>query len=196
MTCRRTLADRVTQTREFLASRSACGNLQHCYFASPLHHAPLYSSSLRPTQTIRRPAHNDRLQVLKIPLTNQLELCVPPTIGISLFMNPPSSLTRDISPPLISKRLRSRTTKAVYEDYPSSEHARPSLAAIEAGEVCIRDHLSYFASRLQQAIRPPISDTPRLSISEFESLYQRNESPLGRHFVVHQHDHPISGTST
>lgn len=108
-------------------------------------------------------------------------------------MNPPSSLTREISPPLVRNTSRSSTTQAIHRN-DCSPKSRPSLAAIEAGQARIRDHLSYFASHLQRAARPSVLDTPRLSIPDLQSLYQRNENSRGRHFVVHQHDHPISGT--
>ena len=66
-----------------------------------------------------------------------------------------------------------------------------SLAAIEAGEAQIRDHLEYFAKNLKEVSRP--TSQPRISIEDFKNLYQRNEHKHGRHFVIHQHDHPISG---
>ncbi|KAL8773660.1 MAG: hypothetical protein Q9209_001426 [Squamulea sp. 1 TL-2023] len=68
----------------------------------------------------------------------------------------------------------------------------PSLAAIEAGEIQIQDHFSHFSSHLAAAVRPSISG-PRLPIPAFVDLYKRNCHPHGRHFVVHQHDHPIAG---
>jgi len=71
--------------------------------------------------------------------------------------------------------------------------ANPTLAAIEAGQAQIRDHLEYFAKHFESVLRPPRS--PRLTIDDFRLLYKRNQHPQGRHFVVHQHDHPISGTT-
>jgi hypothetical protein len=67
----------------------------------------------------------------------------------------------------------------------------PSLAAIEAGEAQVRDHLAYFAKHLSAAKRP--SPGPSISITDFQKLYKRNLDPNGHHFVIHQHDHPISG---
>ncbi|KAI4211294.1 MAG: hypothetical protein L6R36_009507, partial [Xanthoria steineri] len=68
----------------------------------------------------------------------------------------------------------------------------PTPASIEAGEIQIQDHLSYFSNHLARAVRPE-NPGPRLSTPDFVTLYQRNYHPQGRHFVVHQHDHPIAG---
>ena len=32
-----------------------------------------------------------------------------------------------------------------------------------------------------------------LSVGAFENLYERNQHVHGRHFVIHQHDHPVAG---
>jgi len=122
----------------------------------------------------------------------------------------PASLTRGISPP--PKRKASTTGVAdltrvgdgadtqgaegeneIKNDKVMLLDANPMLAAIEAGQVQIRDHLEYFAKHFESVLRPPRS--PRLSIDDFRLLYKRNQQPHGRHFVVHQHDHPISGTT-
>lgn len=94
----------------------------------------------------------------------------------------PSTLSRDISPP------PSRKPSTRQDD---RNDAGPTLAAIEAGQAEIRDHLEYFAKHLE-AIRRP-HPGPQLSIEDFRSLYKRNEHERGCHFVVHQHDHPVSG---
>ncbi|KAF4273643.1 hypothetical protein KXX33_000278 [Aspergillus fumigatus] len=73
---------------------------------------------------------------------------------------------------------------------PSSE---PSLAAIEAGLVEVTDHLKIFSSRLARCARPVSPQVPRLPIRDWVELYERNLHPNGRHFVIHQHDHPIAG---
>ncbi|KAE8160297.1 DNA polymerase ligase-domain-containing protein [Aspergillus tamarii] len=112
-----------------------------------------------------------------------------------------SSLDAPVSPP----RKRS-TTKATHLSKTSSkpktseqqaksfnDKGRHDLAAIEAGQVEVTDHLSIFSSRLSQAARPAVSQSPRLQIPDWVSLYQRNQYPEGRHFVIHQHDHPIAG---
>lgn len=92
-------------------------------------------------------------------------------------MKQPDSLARDISPPPTRKRPDAR--------------AEPTVAAVEAGQAEIRNHLEYFSKHLQELSRP--TNGPRLSIDAFRSLYARNQHPKGRHFVIHQHDHPISG---
>ena len=93
----------------------------------------------------------------------------------------PSTLSRDISPP----PTRKASTQTNHKEL------NPSLAAIEAGQGEITDHLEYFANHLAAAYRP--CPDPRLSIEDFRSLYKRNEHKHGCHFVVHQHDHPVSG---
>ena len=76
----------------------------------------------------------------------------------------------------------------------SKPDSPPNLAAIEAGQIEVTDHLGIFSSRLSQCIRPlPPSEVPRLQIADWTNLYRRNESPHGRHFVIHQHDHPVAG---
>lgn len=115
-----------------------------------------------------------------------------------------STLSRDISPPPRRKSSNEQDFHGGAEqaqEYDAGDirivglpasHAAPTLAAIEAGEAQIRDHLAYFAKHLGAAIRP--SSKPAITIDEFEELYKRNQHRHGRHFVVHQHDHPISGT--
>lgn len=112
-------------------------------------------------------------------------------------MADPKSLKRQISPPPTRKlsevdgdseprqRKRSRIT-------PTS-NATPSLAAVEAGQAEIQDHLEYFATRLEPLARPVKAGQPRLSFKAYRDLYLRNQNDTGRHFVVHQHDHPVAG---
>lgn len=103
------------------------------------------------------------------------------------------TLSRDVSPPPTRRnQIASDESSSKEEDV--LQHGEPTLAAIEAGEAHIRDHLSYFLRRLSKVSRPVI-DAPRLALSEFSELYRRSEHKNGRHFVVHQHDHPISGTN-
>ena len=71
------------------------------------------------------------------------------------------------------------------------DDAPPSLAAIEAGTKRIEDHLEYFSKSFRTALRSVAS--PPLSIDGFGQLYRRNQHRQGHHFVVHQHDHPVSG---
>lgn len=97
---------------------------------------------------------------------------------------PPTSLQAPISPPKLN---RSRPNP-----HNQDESNAPTPASTEAGEIQIQDHLSYFSNHLARAVRPE-NPGPRLSIPDFVTLYQRNCHPHGRHFVVHQHDHPIAG---
>lgn len=101
------------------------------------------------------------------------------------------TLDRDISPP----PLRKSSAVAISHAHDAKDETLrdPSLAAIEAGEAEIRDHLAYFVKRLSAVVRPSIG--PKLSFNAFEELYKRNQHKHGHHFVVHQHDHPISGSS-
>lgn len=69
----------------------------------------------------------------------------------------------------------------------------PNLAAIEAGNLEVTDHLAVFASRLGECSRPSHPQLPRLPLAAWTDLYQRNQHPNGRHFVIHQHDHPVAG---
>ncbi|KAJ5096036.1 hypothetical protein NUU61_005392 [Penicillium alfredii] len=71
----------------------------------------------------------------------------------------------------------------------------PSLAAIEAGQVEVTDHLSIVSTKLRQYMRfhSYPQPTPRIPIEQWVELYRRNEHPEGRHFVIHQHDHPLAG---
>ncbi|KAF2483484.1 DNA polymerase ligase-domain-containing protein [Neohortaea acidophila] len=119
-------------------------------------------------------------------------------------MSTPLTLKRDISPPPLrkgstvqttngDKRRKSSLTDCSRRDdeQKNLSSAGPSLAAIEAGQVEIRNHLDYFTSHFKQVLRP--ATTARLDIDEFNQLYRRNRHVHGRHFVVHQHDHPVSG---
>jgi hypothetical protein len=114
----------------------------------------------------------------------------------------PNSLARDISPPPIRKPPDTRTS--TNETNPTEEQAEtereqrtasdgPSLAAIEAGEAQVRDHLEYFSHHFRLTSRDNPSALPRITIDDFQELYRRNNRPNGCHFVIHQHDHPISG---
>jgi len=102
--------------------------------------------------------------------------------------SPPTSLEAPISPPPSTRSIKRRKE---HQDDPSS---LPNLAAIEAGEARIDDHLSVFSEQLSQHIRP-CAAVPGglLSIDEFRDLYRRNQHRHGRQFVVHQHDHPVAG---
>ncbi|CAO2657537.1 Nn.00g036630.m01.CDS01 [Neocucurbitaria sp. VM-36] len=114
-------------------------------------------------------------------------------------MDLPSSLARDISPPRPLKRRRTpgRTTPldaTTTYDYPKpTPSTEPTLAAVEAGKAKVDDHLTYFKDHLAKASRKTASETPRLSISNFSTLYQNNYHENGNHFVIHQHNHPRAG---
>lgn len=108
---------------------------------------------------------------------------------------PPRSLRASISPPP-SRTRRTKpfpTSNNNNEPEPSPPHyiepQTPTLAAIEAGRAQIQNHLEYFSTLLSHHA----SSTSRLSIPSFKDLYRPNEHPHGRHFVIHQHDHPVAG---
>ncbi|KAI9879590.1 MAG: hypothetical protein M1830_008040 [Pleopsidium flavum] len=110
---------------------------------------------------------------------------------------PPTSLVAPISPPhldtkTISDRLRpqSNTEKRGKQQSTASS---PTLAAIEAGEAQIRDHLAYFSKHLGKVTKPCSPPAPQLSNIDFVKLYKRNGNTHGHHFVIHQHDHPVAG---
>ncbi|GAB7338476.1 hypothetical protein MBLNU457_4757t1 [Dothideomycetes sp. NU457] len=112
-------------------------------------------------------------------------------------MSSPASLKRQISPPPFRKPAQSDQLRKSKTDQASSpqlaEDHRPSLAAIEAGEAEIEDHLDHFASVLRSQKQPSRPALPELSIDGFRDLYERNQHANGHHFVVHQHDHPVAG---
>ncbi|KAF2440339.1 hypothetical protein P171DRAFT_499674 [Karstenula rhodostoma CBS 690.94] len=95
----------------------------------------------------------------------------------------PSTLTRDISPPP-RQRKRRKEAGAV---------PPPMLAAVGAGRTRIEQHLEYFKERLSKVCRPVEEGVPRILTEDWTRLYQRNEHEHGNHFVVHQHNHPVSG---
>lgn len=105
-----------------------------------------------------------------------------------------SSLKAPVSPPQRKRQIRSQAAEASQRSSasPNNEH---NLAAIEAGEVKVDDHLGIISAKLHQFIQPSLKSQqmPRLSIAEWVDLYQRNDHPEGRHFVIHQHDHPVAG---
>lgn len=94
----------------------------------------------------------------------------------------PFSLNRAVSPPLPSRK---KTTV---------QPQKSTTAAVEAGEVDVEDHVSFFSEKLLAARLPNTPGSPRLDHSEWLNLYRRNLTDKGRHFVIHQHDHPVAGT--
>ncbi|GIK03540.1 hypothetical protein Aspvir_007612 [Aspergillus viridinutans] len=114
-----------------------------------------------------------------------------------------STLDAPVSPPRRRSRVKkvsndqrepsissAKQTNVADSKNPGSE---PSLAAIEAGAIEVTDHLKIFSSRLARCARPVSPQVPRLPIRDWVDLYERNLYPNGRHFVIHQHDHPIAG---
>ncbi|OJJ41014.1 hypothetical protein ASPWEDRAFT_102577 [Aspergillus wentii DTO 134E9] len=109
-----------------------------------------------------------------------------------------SSLNEPVSPP------RRRSTANKNHKAPLSPHppegaetrtqSPPNLASIEAGQVEVTDHLGIFSSQLSQYVRPAgFLQSPRLQIADWVDLYRRNLHPYGKHFLIHQHDHPVAG---
>lgn len=117
----------------------------------------------------------------------------------------PNTLARDISPPPSRKTsvVKSATgdvegTSTAHQDTSDGVNAAPdgpSLAAIEAGEAQVRDHVEYFSRHLHEASRKTPPSVPRLPTDGFRDLYKRNQHARGCHFVIHQHDHPVAGSS-
>ncbi|KAI5358206.1 Putative DNA ligase D, 3'-phosphoesterase domain-containing protein [Septoria linicola] len=103
----------------------------------------------------------------------------------------PATLVRDVSPPPLRKHSTIHASLAGDVRRDERQDEKSKAAAIEAHEVTIRDHLTYFVQHLSSASMP--SAGPRISIEHFRNAYLRNLHAKGAHFVVHQHDHPISG---
>lgn len=107
---------------------------------------------------------------------------------------PPHSLRASISPPpsRIRKTILQPTSYSAGQDLSSArrlEDTTPSLAAVEAGQAQISNHLEYFSSHISLSAK---ASAP-LSVRAFEDLYKRNQHKHGRHWVIHQHDHPVAG---
>lgn len=117
--------------------------------------------------------------------------------------SPPTSLEAPISPPPLKRRktaLDSTTDLSPSLENDDSK-SLSSLAAIEAGEARIEDHLLYFSELLSRYVREPrggleCEKREVMGFDKWMDLYRRNEHLRGRHFVVHQHDHPVAGGST
>jgi len=109
--------------------------------------------------------------------------------------NTPTSLRASISPP--PPRIKRTKLRGLGpSDEQHGETPTPNLAAIEAGRAQIPNHLAHFSTHLSPLVRP-VPDTssqpPRLSMHAWKNLYIRNQHPQGRHWVIHQHDHPVAG---
>ena len=124
----------------------------------------------------------------RIPIISSLDAPVSPPRRRSCPEQRPSAT------PVLSGRDNTSVNSPQETPPDSKPDSPPNLAAIEAGQIEVTDHLGIFSSRLSQCIRPlPPSEVPRLQIADWTNLYRRNESPHGRHFVIHQHDHPVAG---
>ena len=107
-----------------------------------------------------------------------------------------TSLDAPISPPRVKYHRHSVGTEepvgqsqgVVNQD---ERNFSPRLAAIEAGEILITDHLTTLSEQLKRVKRTVPGNF--LSIEGLVDLYRRNQHKHGRHFVVHQHDHPVAG---
>ena len=113
---------------------------------------------------------------------------------LTRHMTPPQSLRASISPP--PSRARKSTLHPTSHSAGQglrlshrSGNTTPSLAAVEAGAAQICNHLEYFSSHISSSAKP----SAPLSIPAFEDLYKRNQHKNGRHWVIHQHDHPVAG---
>ena len=100
-----------------------------------------------------------------------------------------SSLNAPVSPP---RRRSCPERRSSDPKDTAKEKQPPSLAAIEAGQIQVTDHVDIFSSRVSQCVRQGL-DVPCLQLSDWMDLYRRNEHGNGRHFVIHQHDHPVAG---
>lgn len=101
----------------------------------------------------------------------------------------PDSLNRSVSPP---PRPRARVQKPANSTTLTA--VKSVAAAVEAGDIEIDDHVSFFSTKLLAAQLPVLVNQPRLAHQAWLDLYRRNIHDRGHHFVVHQHDHPIAGT--
>ena len=128
----------------------------------------------------------------------------------SWAVGPPASLTARVSPPrsrrknvadsdtstktdLIGNTVgeQDRRAQATEEIAPN---ASPTTAAVESGDVGLEDPVIFFSTKLLKAVRSEAPSVPHLSHKEWLVIYHRNQHPHGRHFVIHQHDHPVAGT--
>lgn len=112
-----------------------------------------------------------------------------------------TSLNAPVSPPQTRAKLtqearpessRPSTEKFKISAKKSQSETGTSPQAVQTGQVNETEKLNEILERLSRYIRQPDSQ-PRISMSDWISLYQRNAHPEGRHFVIHQHDHPLSG---
>lgn len=106
------------------------------------------------------------------------------------------SLDAPVSPPQLKCKFQEREPENIPGPSTTAQfNDSPDLAAIEAGKVEVANHLAIYSKRLSEFVRcvPETKEHPRMPINEWKDLYSRNEHPHGRHFVIHQHDHPVAG---
>ena len=111
------------------------------------------------------------------------------------------SLARTVSPPIASRKRKVQTHVEGVVDTrntqprPKSGISGSLSAAIEAGERTVIDEAAFYINHVRPLIRPPLPNKPRLGYEAWVDLYRSNANYIqGKHFVVHQHDHPIAGT--
>jgi hypothetical protein len=130
--------------------------------------------------------------------SSEKDIITFPSERLTMDESVPSSLIRDITPPRLPKRRKtSQATTSATNDQELGHFVKetigPTLAEVEAGKSKVEDHLVYFTEHLSQTLRPIQDYEPRLSIKSFSQLYESNQHERGNHFVIHQHNHPISG---
>ena len=109
--------------------------------------------------------------------------------------SPPTSLEAPISPPPLKRRKTALESDRKTPPRPETDDSKnlSHLAAIEAGEARIEDHVQYFSGHLSRYVREREGGLGVMRNEEWMDLYRRNKHAGGRHFVVHQHDHPVAG---
>jgi hypothetical protein len=108
----------------------------------------------------------------------------------SAFMDAPSSLMRDASPPRTGKRRKTCDYLSPIRANLPSPGINPTSVVIAAGKVKIDDRLTHFTSHLAKAARSTVPETPRLSSKAYSTLYDSNQHQHRNYFVIHQHSHP------
>ncbi|KAG8625441.1 hypothetical protein KVT40_007192 [Elsinoe batatas] len=97
----------------------------------------------------------------------------------------PRSLKRRVSPP--------PTRKSSKADNAADVKHEPTPADVEAGQADVIDHVQYWHDELSSRKRKFQGGTPCLPLQTYRELYVRNQTDRGCHFVIQQHDHPVSG---
>lgn len=121
-----------------------------------------------------------------LPSLTSLSAPVSPPRKRATLNQPPPEKRQTVAPHLSStKKLQTAPGRR-------QSRTAPEPAATNAGKAEVSDYALAVSEKLSKGIRSEHS-TPRISLSDWVGLYSRNEHPEGRHFVVHQHDHPLSG---